>query len=69
MKKVQRPYAIRNTQALHQHWTQKGGTLKPKTSFRTIDEAMDFLTRHGIKGYHPYICPDCNMWHLGHDKK
>lgn len=69
MKRKNKSYGIRKSNTLHQHWTWKGGTMKPKLGFKTIDDALDYIKERNIKGYHPYICPDCNMWHLGHDKR
>ena len=64
-----KPYGIRKSAALHQHWTWKGKAMKPKVQYRTLDDALGFIKEHKLKDYHPYICPDCGMWHLGHNKK
>lgn len=66
---MKRPYAIRKSTALHQHWTFRKGSMKPKVAFKTIDDALAVIQKRNLKGYHPYICPDCNMWHIGHDKR
>ena len=58
----------RFSNALNQHWTQKHGKHVPKKPFRTIDECLKFMTEHNINQdlYHPYICQECGMWHIGH---
>lgn len=65
------PYAIRKSKALHQHWTWKGGTMKPKAQFKTLDEALEYMDIKKINKnvFHPYVCPDCGMWHIGHNKR
>ena len=42
----------------------------PKVQFRSLDEALAFMDRKHINKdtYHPYICKDCGMWHIGHYK-
>ena len=64
-------YGVRKSKALHQHWTWKGGVMKPKTQYKTLDDALKFLLKHEKlkNNYHPYICPDCGMWHIGHNKQ
>ena len=63
-------YAIRKSKALHQHWTIKKGQMVPKAQFKTLDEAIAFMDKKHINKnlYHPYICPDCGLWHIGHIK-
>lgn len=70
-KKIKLPYSIRKSRALHQHWTQKGGTLVAKVPFRTLNDALDFMNKKHINKdlYHPYVCRECGMWHIGHTKK
>lgn len=53
---------------LKAHWTSRKGIMVPKVQFKTLDEALEFMEKRKIKGYHPYVCPDCGMWHIGHDK-
>ena len=62
--------AKRREAALHAHWTQKKGKLVPKVQFPTIEEAIEFMEKKSIDKdtYHPYICPDCGAWHIGHYK-
>lgn len=64
-------YGIRKSNGLHQHWTWKHGKMKPKKQFKTIDGVLAYMDKkHIIKTiFHPYICPDCGMWHIGHNKK
>ena len=68
---MRQSYGVRKSKALHQHWTWKGGVMKPKVQFKTIDDALEFLSKNEKlkKYYHPYICPDCGMWHIGHNKQ
>lgn len=68
---MKKPYAIRKAKALKQHWTTKHGKIVPKVAFKTIDEALSFMDKSNINKhvYHPYVCPDCGMWHIGHSKK
>ena len=65
------PYALRKQKALHQHWTWKHGKMVPKMAFKTIDEALGYMDERRINKdiFHPYICPDCGMWHIGHSKR
>ena len=44
--------------------------MKPKVQFNTLNDALDFLAKNKFikRNYHPYICPDCGMWHIGHNK-
>lgn len=64
-------YGIRKSKALHQHWTWKGGIMKSKRQFKTLDDCLDFMDKRRINKdkYHPYVCPDCGLWHIGHSKK
>lgn len=61
---------IRNLKQLHQHWTWKKGVMKPKVQFNTLNDALEFLAKNNFikQKYHPYICSDCGMWHIGHNK-
>lgn len=65
---MKKPYSVRKSGALHQHWTNKHGTMVPKVQFKTLDDALDFMDRRKINKnkYHPYVCDDCGMWHIGH---
>ena len=67
---MKQPYGIRKSNALHQHWTWKGGSMKPKAQYKTLGEALMFLSQNEKlkNNYHPYLCPDCGMWHIGHNK-
>lgn len=66
---MKKPYSIRKSGALHQHWTWKSGVMKAKMQFKTIDEAIEFIHKHRLSNkYHPYICTECGMWHIGHNK-
>lgn len=69
MKKI--PSKIQKAKALHQHWTNKHGTLVPKAAYKTLGEALAFMDKNTINKdkYHPYVCPDCGMWHIGHYKR
>ena len=44
--------------------------MKPKLQFKTIDDLLVYLAERKIDKdkFHPYICPDCGMWHIGHNK-
>ena len=55
---------------LNEHWTQKRGYLKAKLQFHTLDECLEYMNAHKINTdkYHPYVCSDCGMWHIGHNK-
>ncbi len=59
---------IQNQKQLHEHWTKKGCILKPKKQFNTLEEANNFISENKKKNYHPYICSDCGLWHIGHKK-
>ena len=63
-------YGIRKSKALHQHWTWKNGVMKAKLQFKTLDEVLAYMDEHKIdkNKFHPYICSDCGMWHIGHSK-
>ena len=66
---MKKPYGIRKSGELHQHWTWKSGSMKAKVQYKTIDDAMVYIRQHNLLNtYHPYICPDCGMWHIGHNK-
>lgn len=56
---------------MHEHWTQRGGSLVAKKQFKTLEDALAFMKlRHINKNvYHPYVCRECGMWHIGHYKK
>lgn len=45
--------------------------MVPKMAFKTIDEALGYMDERMINKniFHPYICPDCGMWHIGHAKQ
>ena len=60
----------RNEYLLHAHWTRRKGKLVPKVQFKTLEEAFEFMDKRKIDKdvYHPYVCPDCGMWHIGHSK-
>lgn len=64
-------YGIRKSKALHQHWTWKGGIMKAKMQFQTLENCLEYMDKHKINKakYHPYVCPDCGMWHIGHSKQ
>ena len=63
-------YGIRKSKALHQHWTWKSGIMKPKRQFKTLDDCLEYMDKRRINKdkYHPYVCPDCGLWHIGHSK-
>ena len=68
MKK--QPYGIGKSKALHQHWTWKGGSMHAKVQFKTLDEAIEFMRKRKLLNrYHAYVCQDCGMWHIGHNRK
>jgi len=56
---------------LNEHWTQKRGYMKAKLQFKTLDECLNYMKEHKINmdKYHPYVCSDCGMWHIGHNKE
>lgn len=55
---------------MNEHWTQKSGSLVAKKQFKTLDDALAFLDKiHQKDRYHPYVCSECGMWHIGHNKK
>lgn len=64
-------YGIRKSKALHQHWTNKHGKMVPKMQFKTLDNCLEYMNKHKTNKdkYHPYVCPDCGMWHIGHNKQ
>lgn len=67
---MKKPYSIRKSNALHQHWTWKSGSMKQKMPFKTIGHALRYLQEHNLLDrYHPYICQECGMWHIGHNKR
>ena len=52
------------------HWNKKHGRVrKAKKSFDTEREALSFIKKHRLKGYHVYQCPVCNKYHIGHNGK
>lgn len=55
---------------MHEHWTQKHGKLVAKVQFKTLDEVLDYMDKHHINKdiYHPYVCSECGMWHIGHSR-
>ena len=57
--------------SFNQHWTQKNGRMVAKKQFKTIEEVLEYMRKHHINEeiYHPYICKECMMWHIGHYKK
>lgn len=52
------------------HWTQKNGMMVPKLQFRTLNEVLEYLDENDIDKdvYHPYVCPECGQWHIGHHR-
>ena len=60
----------RLSRSLNEHWTQRGGSLVAKVQFKTLDEALSFMDRRRVNKdvYHPYVCSECGMWHIGHHK-
>lgn len=44
--------------------------MKPKKQFKTLGECFEFMENHHINKdkFHPYVCSDCGMWHIGHSK-
>ena len=62
-----RPFA----KVLNQHWTYKHGKMVAKKQFKTLDEVLEYMTTHHInqEKYHPYICRECYLWHIGHYTK
>lgn len=56
---------------LRNHWTSKKGIMVPKVQFKTLKDALEFMEKRHINKdvFHPYICQDCGMWHIGHTKK
>lgn len=65
---MKQSYGITKSKALHQHWTNKHGTMVPKMQFKTLDDCLGYMNKHKINKnkFHPYVCPDCGMWHIGH---
>ena len=53
---------------MNPHWTTKHGAVAPKAQYKTIDDALRFMDENNIDKfvYHPYVCPECGMWHIGH---
>ena len=45
--------------------------MKPKKQFKTLGECLEFMDKCNINKdkFHPYVCPDCGMWHIGHSKQ
>ena len=64
-------YGLRKLKALHQHWTNKHGTMVPKMQFKTLYDCLEYMDKHKINKdkFHPYVCLDCGMWHIGHSKQ
>ena len=56
---------------MHEHWTSKGGILVAKAQFKSLSDALSFMDEHRIDKdvYHPYVCSECGMWHIGHRKE
>lgn len=56
---------------MNEHWTQKGDKMVAKKQFKVLDDALKYISEHHINSlvYHPYICSECGMWHIGHHKK
>ena len=67
---MKQSYGIRKSKFIRQHWTWKGGSMKPKKQFKTLGECFEFMDNHHINKdkFHPYVCLDCGMWHIGHSK-
>ena len=44
--------------------------MVPKVQFESLDEALAFMERRHIDKdvFTPYVCKDCNKWHIGHTK-
>lgn len=55
---------------MHEHWTQKRGKFVAKVQFKTLEEVFDYMDKHHIDKdvYHPYVCSECGMWHIGHSR-
>jgi len=55
---------------MREHWTNKHGTLVDKVQFRTLADCLAFMEKNKINKdiYHPYICSECGMWHIGHSQ-
>ena len=52
---------------LKQHWTKKGGVMKPKLAFESENAALAYIETNKIDSkYQPYVCSVCGKWHLGH---
>lgn len=53
---------------MHEHWTQKGGKMVAKLQFKTINEALSYMDSKRINKdvFHPYLCSECGLWHIGH---
>lgn len=45
--------------------------MVPKMQFKTLYDCLGYMDKHHISKnkFHPYVCPDCGMWHIGHSKK
>lgn len=56
---------------MHEHWTSKHGKLVAKAQFKTLEDCISYMDKHHIDKwvYHPYVCSECGMWHIGHFKK
>ncbi len=37
---MNKAYGIRKSKALRQHWTWKGGAMRPKKQFKTLDDCL-----------------------------
>ena len=60
---------MRWSRIMHEHWTQRGGSLVAKIQFKTLEEALAFMEKRKIKDtYHAYVCSECGMWHIAHNK-
>lgn len=53
---------------LNEHWTWRGKSMKPKHKYSSREEALNAIIEQKLdsKGYNPYLCSVCGMWHIGH---
>ena len=51
-----------------EHYTRKDGVWKPKKSFKSEKEAVDWIKKYKMYGYNAYICRVCGDWHIGKKK-
>ena len=47
------------------HYCRKNGKWKPKKGFCSQEDADSFIEKHKMTDYISYLCPHCNMWHIG----